>query len=98
MLQSTPLENFVLEIQTSMTIVRVIRLYPPPSLNFTHSPVNYIQSLGIKLSSLKELLSTGQIFNHTYNGSQVAHSDSITYYHPLDTYYHPLDCTYNTVL
>jgi hypothetical protein len=85
MLQSTLLKRISSsKFITSLFHIRVDRLCPHPILYFTYSPIDCIQSLGIKLSSLKELLPTDQSLIRTYNGSHIAHSDSITYSHSLD--------------
>jgi hypothetical protein len=54
MLQSTLLKRISSsKFKTSLFHIRVDRLYPHPILHFTYSPINCIQSLGIKLPSLK---------------------------------------------
>jgi hypothetical protein len=70
--------------KTSSFITRVNHLYLHPFVHFTSSSVNHIQSFGINLFPLKELLAKSQLINHIYNWSHVAHSDSATYYHSFD--------------
>jgi hypothetical protein len=54
MLQSTPLNRISSsKFKTSSFIIKVYRLYPHPILRLHFSPVEYIQSLGTKLSPLR---------------------------------------------